>query len=91
MSFVNGFRNTRTTISQIIDGELNLNIIVNYHYVALNKYEVTLVTAMRKNGFEPKDGEFQLELQFDGSSVLYKSERGRIQRVSNYEALDFNL
>lgn len=89
VSFEEGFRKTRTTITQIIDNELNLNIVVNYHYVALNKYEVTLVTAMRKNGFEPKDGEFQLELQVDGSSILYKSERGKIQIVSDYNADEF--
>lgn len=89
VSFVEGFRKTRTTISQIIKDELNLNIVVNYHYLALNKYEVTLVTAMRKNGFVPKDGEFQLEMQVDGSSILFKSERGRIQKIGEYFAEEF--
>ena len=68
----------------MFEDEVRLNVVVEYHFLNMNSYEVTLITAMRKDDFYFSDGTFQLEIQSDGSSSLYKSERGKVKLISEF-------
>jgi hypothetical protein len=86
-SFVNyaDGSNQRIVLTQIFDNDIDLNLIVEYHYLSTHKYEVTLKTAMRKQDFYFNDGTFQLKVYQDGTSMLLKNETGKIIKISEYD------
>ncbi|MEJ7694262.1 hypothetical protein [Daejeonella sp.] len=77
-------RAERIILTRDSDDEQDLNIIVEYHYLDLNRYEVTLKTAIRKDSFHFNDGQFQIKMYADGSSTLFRKERGSVKTISNY-------
>lgn len=86
-SFVNfelAIRKTRITITQNLKEETKLNIVAEYHYLNLNRYEVTVITALRKDDFHFSDGEYQIEIHIDGTSSLFKMERHNIKMADQY-------
>jgi hypothetical protein len=78
-------RPERIVISQKNDSTPDLNIIVEYHYLSISKYEVTVRTAMCKNGFKYGDGQYKIEINQDDSSTLYRNERGQIKTICYFE------
>ena len=53
-SFVNfevADRSDRIVLTRVFEDEVKLNIVVEYHFLNMNSYEVTLITAMRKDDF----------------------------------------
>jgi len=83
-NFEVSIRNPRITITSEMYGEGKLNIVAEYHYLSINRYEVTVITALRKDNFRFNDGEYQVEIHKDGTSTLYKSERGKIKVIEEY-------
>lgn len=86
-SFVNfdlGTRPERIVLTKEIDGELPLNIVAEYHYLSLNKYEVTLKTAMKIDNFRLSDAQFQLIIHSDDTSTLNRFEKNKVKLISNY-------
>lgn len=86
-SFVNfeaNIRPERIVLTEEIDNGLPLNIVVEYHYLGLNKYEVTLITALCTDQFRLSDGQYQLVLQSDETSILNQLQRGKVVSVSEY-------
>lgn len=86
-SFVNfeiAVRNPRITVTLNIEKELKLNVVAQCHYLSLSRYEITIITAIRKNDFHFNDGEYQIEINKDGTSTLYKSERGIKKMIEEY-------
>jgi hypothetical protein len=86
-SFVNfeeSNRPERILITFKIENEINLNVIAEYHYLELNKYEVTVKTAMRKDAFHFSDGQYQVQMDQDGSSILFRKEKGKIKTIDSY-------
>lgn len=77
-------RPDRIVLTKECDGEEPLNIVVEYHYLSLNKYEVTLITAMKTGGFRISDGQYQLILHPDETSSLMKLQQNKLMLVSNY-------
>jgi hypothetical protein len=63
---------------------LDLNVIVEYHYINKNKYEVTVRTAMCKDEFKISDGQYKIEIDDDGNSVLYKNERSSLNSICDF-------
>jgi hypothetical protein len=86
-SFVNFGPNSnhRVVLTRLFDGDEDLNIVVEYHYLSMHRYEVTLKTAMRKTDFLINDGTFQLKINPDGTSVLVKNENRKLVQFSEYE------
>lgn len=80
---ING-RSERVVLTLVDANNPNLNIIVEYHYLSINRYEVTLITALRKDAFHFSDGQYQVEIEEDDASTLYKKERGKIRRIDDY-------
>jgi len=66
------------------ENEINLNIVTEYHHLSLNRYEVTVKTALRKNDFYFGDGDYQVTIHEDGSSTLFRKERGKVNSISEY-------
>lgn len=77
-------RPERIVITQAFDEKLDLNIIAEYHFLSLNKYEVTLITGLRKNNFYFSDGQYQIKIEMDGTSILCRNERGQIKLISEF-------
>jgi len=73
----------RIVLTKLFKEEISLNVIVEYHCLSMQKFEVTLITAMRKYDFHFNDGTHQLEMQVDGTSILHKNERGKILSVGD--------
>jgi hypothetical protein len=65
------------------EGQL-LNVVVEYHYISLNQYEVTVKTAMREDNFRLSEGQYLIEIVNDEESELKKKEGNRIKKVSSY-------
>lgn len=84
-SFVNFevvLRPERIVLTKEVDGELPLNVVAEYHYIGLNKFEVTLKTAMKIGGFKLSDGQYQVVLHPDGTSTLMRLERSKFLLMS---------
>lgn len=77
-------RAERLALALLEEDKEPLNVIAEYHYLNLNKYEVTVKTAIRKQNFHFSDGQYQVEISQEGSSRLFKKERGKINLISNY-------
>jgi hypothetical protein len=87
-SFINHppqkFHNLRIVLKQIFENELTLNVIVEYHFVELNKYEVTVITAMRKEDFHFSEGQYCMEFVENESFLKFK-QQGKVSIVDNYQ------
>ena len=75
-------RPERIVLTKEVDGELPLNVVAEYHYLGLNKFEVTLKTAMKIGGFKLSDGQYQLILHPDETSTLMRLEKAKMLLVS---------
>jgi len=60
-----------------------LNVVAEYHFVELNKYEVTIRTAMRKENFIASDGQFTVLLN-DDESVLQLTQGKTANEIDRY-------
>ena len=78
-------RPERIVLTKEIDNEEPLNVVAEYHYLSLNKYEVTLKTAMKTNGFNLSDGQYQLVLHTDNTSSLIRFQNRNCTTVSEYK------
>lgn len=87
-SFVNfeqSNRPERILVTLKKEKEVSLNVIAEYHYLELSKYEVTVKTAMRKDEFHFSDGQYQIEMEEKGISTLFRKEKGKIIKIDSYE------
>lgn len=89
-SFINfdeGFKQRVTLSQHFDDGNEDLNVVVEYHYLSMHKYEVTVITALRKNNFYFNDGSYQVKLYDDNSSELNKNELRKIKSVGSFNGV----
>ena len=61
-----------------------LNVIIEIHFVNLEEYEVTIITAMKVNDFFTVDGQYIIELYDDNGSSLKRRERGKLTEIYKY-------
>lgn len=83
----NKVRNIRLILKELIEDEIFLNIVVEYHFINLNTIEVTLVTALKSDDFNFSVGQFGIEFEDDYSKLL-QFNNGRINEIDSYEYLD---
>lgn len=76
-------RNIRIVLRQIFDDKETLNVVVEYHFLKLNTYEVTVKTAMSIDVFNLADGQYLIEFSND-ESVLSTFKKGQIIEVDKY-------
>ncbi|GAA4764664.1 MULTISPECIES: hypothetical protein [Flavobacterium] len=78
-------RNLRVVLRQKFDDKETLNVVVEYHFISLNKLEVTIVTAMSKEGFNLGDNQYAIEF-IDDDSTLYRLVNSKVVEVDSYRA-----
>ncbi|PXY39396.1 hypothetical protein DMB65_18095 [Flavobacterium cheongpyeongense] len=77
-------RGLRVVLKEEFDTDITLNIIAEYHFFDTNTYEVTVITAMRKEDFKISVGQF--ELIFNSSfSTLNQKNGNNIQYIDTFE------
>ncbi|MDX6188405.1 hypothetical protein SGQ83_03510 [Flavobacterium sp. Fl-318] len=80
-----GHRALRVVLKDQFNNETTLNIIAEYHFFDTNIYEVTVVTAMRKEDFTISVGQY--ELIFDkNQSTLNLKNGNNIMFIDQFEA-----
>ncbi len=70
---------TRVVCQKEIDGVL-LNVAIEAHYIDINKFEITVITAKKENGFKMKEGQYSLEVTQSGI-MLRKLENRKIIEI----------
>ena len=87
INFDEGFRHRIILTQYFNDGTDNLNVVVEFHYLSMHKYEVTVITALRNNDFHFNDGSYQIELHQDGTSYLNKKELRKVKRIGSFNEI----
>ncbi|MDO7138282.1 hypothetical protein [Algibacter lectus] len=80
-------RNNRLVLKELIEDEVFLNIVVEYHFIDLNTIEITLVTAMKSDNFNMSNGQFGIEFE-DNYSKLIQFSKGKLSEIDTYEYHD---
>ncbi|MFV7236433.1 hypothetical protein [Flavobacterium sp. ZB4R12] len=76
-------RPLRIVLKQVFDDDEILNIIVEYNFIELNVYEVTVVTALRKENFTLSDGQYGIVFELDRVKLIF-NVRGKHILVDEY-------
>jgi hypothetical protein len=63
--------------------DLKLNVVIEAHFLDVNKFEITVKTALRKDGYVPFAGEYTLEL-FEDGSMLRKYDNGKWSEIGSF-------
>lgn len=77
-----GGRNLRVVCQKNFDGQ-KTNVTIEAHIISLNEFEITIVTAIQKNDYQPSDGQYAVELLGNDNSILVQSSRGKITDISS--------
>lgn len=83
-SFINfgeASRNVRIVLQEH-KGKNVLNVVVEFHHLEKNKYQVTVITAMQKDDFSISVGQYALQMD-DDSSILRKFDGKNLVNVDN--------
>lgn len=79
-SFVNLNNNSERPVKIVLkEGEGNdtLNVVVEAHFVEINKFEITIKTAMRVEDFRLHQGQYALEV-LETNCILYRNNNNRM-------------
>lgn len=87
INFENGFKQRITLTQHFHDESSDLNIVVEYHYLSMHRYEVTVITALRKNDFYFNDGSYQIELYENDGSNLNKNELKKVKEIDSFDGI----
>jgi hypothetical protein len=63
-------RRVRVVLQDSFSANETLNIVVEFHYINFNMYEITIVTAMGHDDFRMSDGQYAIELISESASKL---------------------
>lgn len=74
----------RIVLIETYKGELDLNLIVEYHFIDVATYEATVITAMRKDGFQEGEGQYSINMT-EGDSILCVKVNGKRTQIDDYE------
>jgi hypothetical protein len=77
-------RGLRVVLKEEFNEDITLNIIAEYHFFDTNTYEVTVITAIRKENFTISVGQF--ELIFNSNfSTLNQKNGNNIQFIDSFK------
>ncbi|KUJ63078.1 hypothetical protein AR687_02670 [Flavobacteriaceae bacterium CRH] len=76
-------RPLRIVLKQIFEDNETLNIIAEYNFIELNLYEVTVITALRKENFTLSDGQYGIIFDLDKIKLMFKA-RGNEVEIDDY-------
>lgn len=72
-------KNIRLVLKEINSNYTDLNVVVEYHFLELNKYEVTVITAMRNEDFRINDGQYILLFEGDNSFLQIRQNKNDVE------------
>jgi hypothetical protein len=74
-------RATRVVLQREEKDGIMLNIVIETHSMEIDHFEITIITAMKINGFDLSDGQYIIQIYEDGSK-LKRFVKGNIQEIS---------
>lgn len=77
-------RNIRVVLKQIFANKEPLNVVVEYYFLKLNSYEVTVKTALSVEYFDLGDGQYLIEFN-ENQSTLYAFRKRQLNEIDKYE------
>lgn len=72
----------RIVLQDSYSGDVTVNIPVEIHFIDFFKYEITVFSGLRIEGFKLGDGQYAVEMKGEYESVLKKSIRGVVNEIS---------
>lgn len=63
-----------------------LNVAIEYHFVDVNTFEITIWTAMNTRDFFIRDGQFVVQLHHD-KTILCKNIQKKLKYLCEFERL----
>lgn len=76
-------RNIRIVLKDKIENQEFLNVVVEYHFIDLNLYEVTIFTAMCKDDFHLSDGQFGIVFDKNYSELVFMQNK-RLKLIDDF-------
>ena len=74
-------QSTRIVLQNLVDaGHHFLNVAVEYHYLDMDTYEVTVWTAMNEKNFNIREGQYVVQLHHD-RTILHQKIKGSFVQV----------
>lgn len=81
----NDGRPIRVLLCQSSEINKRLNVVISIYLDDLNRYEITIVTAMCQENFKSYDGQYMLSLIDSESSELLRFVRGKYEKAATYQ------
>ncbi len=81
--FINHLDSTEKGLRIVVREEYEesmLNLVLQSHYIDATNFEITVITAMKIDGFKIADGQYVVELQENGAD-LYKLDNSRFRKI----------
>lgn len=79
---IKGQRALRVVCQKEYEGN-KTNVTIEAHLVNLNEIEITIITAIQKNDYQPSDGQYVIELLGGGNSTLLHFARNSLSEICN--------
>lgn len=73
----------RTVLQEISNFQETLNVVVEFHFLDTNKYEVTVKTAMCVKNFNIQDNQYVIQFS-DNESILYLSVNKELKEIDSF-------
>lgn len=78
-------QSTRIVLQNYVDNEDDvLNVAVEYHFLDVDTYEITVWTAMKEKGFHIREGQFIVQLHHD-KTILLKFIKGNYTNLHSFD------
>ena len=78
-------QSTRIVLQNHVDNEDDfLNVAVEYHFLDVDTYEITVWTAMKEKGFHIREGQFIVQLHHD-RTILFKFVKGSFFQLHSFD------
>ena len=78
-------KHLRIVIRKEAPDGIMVNVATETHFLSPNEYEISMVTAMKDNGFFIAEGQYVIELLYDGDSALKKMDHGKLVEIYSVE------
>lgn len=63
--------------------DIPLNVVIEVHYLEVNEFEITVITAICVEDFWKKQGRHTVEIQGD-NSILFRSDNNILKKLGEY-------
>jgi hypothetical protein len=78
-------QSTRIVLQNFVDNEEDfLNVALEYHFLDVDTYEITVLTAMKHKGFHIRQGQYVIQLYHD-KTILMQFVKGTFNNLHSFE------